>query len=103
MEEKEEMKPTDMMKEIVILNGDSVEMGEPTCVLWKADHPNCRGCPSGLGCRKVVMLGLVLLSSSAYTPTSYDDFVKMTDRISGLHKRIIEAKTEEELEEIPMH
>lgn len=91
----------DMLKEIVILNGDEIGMGEPPCVLWKADHDNCVGCPYELGCGKQVHLGLAMMSRLAHTPTSFDDFQKMENRIQELQDRVLKAKTLKELKAIP--
>ena len=81
--------------------GDSVGMDEPVCVLWKADHKNCAGCPSELGCGKMVRLHQVLLIPMMYQPKDFADFQKMQTRIDELTDKILKAKSVEELEVIP--
>jgi len=88
-------------KSIVIDNGDEVAIKEPPCILWKADHKNCKGCQYELGCGKYVALLLVVMMPQVYTPTCFEDFQKMETRIEELQDRILKAKTPDELKTIP--
>ena len=82
----------DLLKELLSKTGDEVMMGEPDCVVWKADHDNCKGCPHGLACSKLVRLGLSLMTSSVYKPVDFTDFQKMTGRVDELQSLIIGAR-----------
>ena len=92
----------DMFKELVTTNGDEVAMDEPPCVLWRSEHPNCKGCPYGLGCGKMTSLGIVFMQSLIYQPNSFEDFQKMERNILRLQEMVLGAKTVEELHRIPM-
>ncbi len=94
---------TDNMIELVRSLGDAVAIHEPPCVLWKADHENCVGCEYELGCGKVVHLMLVMMMPMQYTPSGFDDYQKMQERIDDLMARAMEAKTIDELKAVPHH
>lgn len=81
--------------------GDEVAINEPPCILWKADHENCKGCPYELGCGKVVHLMIVSMLPMMHKPQGYDDFAKMNNRIQELMGKVIEAKSVEELGAVP--
>ncbi len=98
----ENKKKRDFTKELVELNGDSVGMREPVCVIHKQDHPNCEGCPSELGCGKLVRVKMVNLIPTPYHPLTYKDFKEMDNRIQSLIDQILKAKTKEELNKIPL-
>jgi hypothetical protein len=91
----------EIQKMVETIAGDSVEMGEPTCVLWKADHKNCVGCPSELGCGKMVKFELLALIPMMYHPRDFADFQKMQTRIDELANSVLAAKSVEELHAIP--
>ena len=92
----------DMYRELVVKNGNEVAMSEPPCVIWKADHPDCTGCPYELGCGKMLALGLVSMQSLFYKPNSYDDFQKMHHSIFKLQEMVLKAMTVAELRSIPI-
>lgn len=89
------------MQELVEAHGDRVAIGEPPCVLWKAEHENCSDCLYELGCGKVARLMLVMLIPITYSPTSFADHQTMTNRIQELMAMTMEAKTPDELQLIP--
>lgn len=92
----------DLLWELVELSGSSIGMNGPVCLIWKADHKNCAGCPSEVGCGKLARLGLLILTTAArYSPRSFEDFQSMQSRINYLKEKILEAKTLEELKAIP--
>jgi len=92
---------SDDFEELVRSLGDEVWIHTARCQIWKAKHPNCCGCPSELGCGKVVHLLGVVCHSMTYQPTSFEDYQKMENRITELQQRILKAKTPEELRAIP--
>ena len=81
--------------------GDKVAIDTKDCILWGSEHPNCFGCPSELGCAKLVSIKLVAIMPLMYQPASFEDFQKMSHRIEELTQRILNAKTPKELKEIP--
>jgi len=96
------MPKIDLVKEIVEANGDSIGMNQPVCVIHKADHENCSGCPSELGCSKLVRLKGLYLTPFLYTPSSFQDFQDMQNRIEDLADKILKSKTPEELKTLPL-
>jgi hypothetical protein len=99
----ESREPSEMMQEIVEQQGDKVAIHTADCVTWKAEHPNCFGCPSELGCGKTVRLMLITATTLMYQPRDYDDFAKMQSRLDDLMQRTLQAKTVAELKSIPTH
>lgn len=91
------------MADLVRSQGDEVAISEPPCVLWKAEHENCKGCSYELGCSKVVHLMLVMMTPMMYKPRDYDDFAKMEERIQELVDKTLKAKSPEELHALPSH
>lgn len=98
------METQDYIKELVVRQGDDIGMNEPVCVIWKSDHKNCFGCPSELGCSKMVSLHLIemqpMVDKEMGTKTDYalikiamhlileskdlSDVKKITDEICGI-------------------
>jgi len=93
---------SDMVKELIQSKGDSVGMHEPVCVIWKADHENCIGCPSELGCDKMVKMLATMMIPMMYSPKNFEDYQSMIHHIESLNNRILDAKTLEELNLIPL-
>jgi hypothetical protein len=91
----------DEWKELVELNGDQVMMNEPVCLIHKADHKNCAGCPSELGCGKLCKLMLNTVTASMYNPTSFEDYENLMTKCSALQNKILSSKTVQELKDIP--
>lgn len=54
---------SELIKAAVVVHGDDIGIKEPVCLIWKADHANCEGCPSQLGCSKYVSLMLINLQA----------------------------------------
>jgi len=98
----EDFKPMDELRKLVEENGDEVGQGSTECDLFHVDHTNCDGCKYNLGCAKLSHLGLIMLLPAMYNPTSFDDFLNMTQKMTNLQKRVMEAKSMEELKGIPM-
>jgi len=95
------MNGMDEIKEIVEKSGSQVGMGEPVCLVWKAGHGNCFGCPSELDCGKVTRIGILILATGGYTPTSFSDYQEMHRRTNSLMEQIMTAQTPEELKAVP--
>ena len=94
------MDTNDDFKEIIEESGFEVGVNSDECVIYRTEHPNCFGCDYKIGCDKYVLIKLALLSSTLYTPKDYDDCLKMNSRIGENIKKILDAKTEEELKNI---
>jgi len=92
---------SDDFEELVRSLGDEVWVHSARCQIWKANHQNCCGCPSELGCGKVARMALMTLHSICYKPSSFEDYQKMHQRIIELQDKILKAKTSEELRAIP--
>lgn len=71
------------MKNIVVEHGDGVAQGSAHCKKWRKGHKNCFGCPSELGCNKVIGLALAGLSGRSNVGEIYD--------------KVLNAKTADEL------
>lgn len=91
------------LEKLVRSGGDEVAIKEPPCVLWKAEHENCKGCQYELGCGKVVHLMLVSMIPMMYEPRDYEDFAKMENRVQELMDMTLKAKTPDELQAVPEH
>ena len=100
-EETDGGKIGDSMQELVSARGDKVSIHTQECILWKLEHSNCFGCPSELGCGKVVHLMLLMMLPMMYKPSNFEDFQKMQQRITELQDRVLQAQTADELKEIP--
>ena len=87
-------------QELVEQQGDEVGLDSPTCVIWKADHDNCKGCPAELGCAKAVAMMGISLTPLMYTPKDYDDYNRMHRDIGDKLDRVLKAKTSEEIHSI---
>jgi hypothetical protein len=75
----------------------------PECVIYLNEHPDthCEGCPTEMACRKYVRMELTMLLPMMYTPKDFNDFQVMNNRVVELLKMIMEAKTIDELMNIP--
>ena len=92
------MEPSEMVKDIIkARTGEEPQIHEPTCVLWKADHENCTGCPSNLPCARMTAILLATLKEMMYEPKDFEDFIKTLGITSSTIDRILEAKTVEEI------
>lgn len=88
-------------QDLVRTGGDKVEIHTATCVFWLAEHKNCKGCPSELGCAKSVRLMAVMMLPLLFNAGNYDDFQKMQNRISELSDKILKSISVKELLDIP--
>ena len=89
---------SDVVKEMVKLQtGNEPQIHEPTCVLWKAEHGNCKGCQSELPYCQMVSVMLATLQQSMYTPTSFQDLQDMMKKSHETMDKILEAKTTDEV------
>ncbi len=90
-------KESDLIKNMVMSNGDDIGMQEPICLLWKSEHKNCFGCPSELGCSKMTSIMLVeiqpMVDMELGRNTDYDLIALAIDII-------MEAKTVKEIRKI---
>jgi len=71
--------------------GDDVLMHTQTCVLWKAEHENCKGCVAELGCSKAVAMMGVSMAPLLYKPSSYEDHQRMQRDIQAKLDAILKA------------
>lgn len=94
-EESEKM--SDRIAVMVRENGDEVAYDEPPCILWKAEHENCRGCPYKLGCDKLLSLMMLLVIPTTYKPNSFADHLSMLKYMDEQKGKILAAKTLDEL------
>lgn len=88
------------LKKLVIKSGCDVGKDEPVCVVHLADHANCVGCPSELGCCKWVSLVANQINSMFYQPKNYDDFINMHHRIVSNMKAILDANSADEVKAV---
>jgi len=94
-------KNSDMVKEIIKLRtGEEPQIDEPTCVIWKADHENCKGCTSDLACGRLATILLVSFKAAMYEPKNFDDHIRALEYQSNMVDRILDAKTVEEVHSI---
>ena len=95
------IRPRDMVKEMLKrTTGEEPQIDEPTCLLWKADHKNCKGCPSDLACAKMVAIMLITLKGSLYEPKNFEDSLVTQSVMSKITDRILAAKTADEVHTI---
>lgn len=87
---------------LLAANDQQLMMEEPMCVLWRADHKDCIGCPSNLSCAKLIKLIGVLMAVSLYESKSFVDYQVQSKRMEELVKMCVDAKTFDELHKIPM-
>ena len=85
---------------LVEAQGNKVGLHTKDCILWKASHPNCKGCPSEVGCSKAVALMGISLQPIIYPPKDYDDFAKMQSAIQEKMDKVLNANTIEEIHAI---
>ena len=87
-------------EDLVRGSGDEVSIHTKVCVEWKLTHENCVDCQSELGCGKTVGMLLASMTPMMYTPTSYEDYEKMSNSIQDKIEKISKAKTVDELKVI---
>jgi hypothetical protein len=78
-----------------------VHMDTDFCKAWKAQHGNCFGCESEVGCAKAVAYMGIAMLPIIYTPKTFEDFQKVHRRIEELHDLIDEANTPDEVRAVP--
>lgn len=81
--------------------GLKVSLDTITCELWRESHLNCEGCELELGCGKVVRIMMLSAHHLVFQPRTFTDYQEMLRRISELIKKVMEAKTTNELKDIP--
>jgi hypothetical protein len=89
---------TRIAKMIETVCGNEVGWKEPVCVIHKAEHKDCKGCPSELGCAKMGKLQNIMRIPSLYMPKDFNDFAQMTRKINLLTKAVLDSKTVKEVE-----
>jgi len=87
----------DFTKMVADFTKEEPQINEPPCVLWKADHPNCSGCPSELPCARMVTIMLIQTQSVMYIPKDFEDFQKTSRRVTELVGKVLKASTVEEV------
>ena len=91
----------DQVKALIKLRtGEEPQIDEPTCLLWRADHKNCKSCPSELACAKATAIMMTTLKGSMYEPKDFEDSLKTMAVISKIMDRILSAKTTDEVHTI---
>lgn len=103
-EQEQEHEPSGYQEIIATLeeHGDKVMRNEPSCVLYLAEHKNCVGCPTEIGCCKVAMIGKqsmltqlwVVTQGTSLTPQKLSSWMEQQ---STLVWKIIEAKSVDEV------
>ena len=101
-EETQESPLAQAYTRLVEQRGDKVLLYTKDCVLWGLTHPNCEGCPSELGCGKVVRLLLVSLTPLHYQPKDFEDFVRMRSHTERLQDEVLNCASVEALQEVPI-
>ena len=85
----------DKLKDIVEDNdeghGSMVERDEPTCILHRADHKDCVGCASHLGCAKTTALIILMLVSNQYEPKNFEDMLDKNKKLWEMKERVLTA------------
>ena len=87
----------------IVSRGDKVAINTPECINWKEHNNNsCCGCPSELGCEKIIkVIRLLLLPLEPRRFYDYKDWRRETKRyqedIDELIQHILNAKNIEEL------
>ena len=51
---------TEMWEKALADRNEPVQMYSASCVIWKTEHPDCKGCPDELPCAK---LGALLIQA----------------------------------------
>ena len=90
----------DEIKKTVMAGGDEVAQGTTEYDIYRLDHSNCDGCKYNLGCAKTVRVALLILLPISYKPKDFNDFAVMMDKMTKLNRRVMEAKSMEELDTI---
>jgi len=91
----------DGVQELVQKRGHPVHMHNDFCKAWKTEHENCAGCESELGCRMVVHVMAVMMIPMRHQAANFEDFQRMQNRIQELMQMCLDAKTADELREVP--
>jgi len=86
--------------ELVRGNGDNVEINTSICVLHKAEHENCDGCASELGCAKYVSILGISMTPMLYQPKDFYDYQQMQESIQDKIDVILNAKTADEVKAV---
>ncbi len=81
--------------------GHPVHMHTPLCDSWKEEHGKCFGCESELGCSLISHLMLIAMIPMSYSPKSFEDHQRMSQRMQELQKLALAAKTADELRKVP--
>ncbi len=97
----DELSTTEAIKTMVEdIGSNNVAINEPPCMLWKAEHKNCKGCEYEVGCAKVVSILLATMQGAIYTPKDFNDFRAMQVTITKTIESILKSKTSEEVHAI---
>ena len=88
---------SNLFQDMVREHGEQVLIHTKVCVMWKAEHKNCKGCISELGCTKAVGMMGVSITPMLYKPLDYEDFERMNQSIQKKLDAMLEAESVEEL------
>jgi hypothetical protein len=89
--------PMDVIKADLEKTNSPAGIGEPHCLIHRANHSDCRGCQTELGCCKLSGIGLLLLQAQIYQPKSFIDSMEMTNTLAELSGKILDATSVEEV------
>ena len=81
-------------------HGSRVERDEPTCVIHRADHKDCIGCPSHLGCAKTTALIILMLMSQQYKPKNFEDMLDRNKKLWEMKERVLTATSAKQAHDI---
>ncbi len=87
--------------DLVVKSGSAYEKDTPECIIYLSEHSNCIECSTQLGCSKCARLMLVMMIPIMYKAKNFEDFQRISCRVTELMDLILAAKTKEELDAIP--
>jgi hypothetical protein len=88
------------LAELIKSHGNQVLIDTPDCEHWRETHPNCKGCPSDLGCMKLNLIIRCLAIKGSYEPKSFKDFLAMEKWLQERINEILKANNISELKKI---
>jgi len=85
-----------ILERLVRQNGDSLKMYTIECELWLLQHGLCRGCPSELGCAKLMVLHRIYYCAQQQVLAKMrnpQEFIKFIEEIEEFQSMVLAAKT----------
>jgi len=86
--------------ELIKSHGTEIWAGNQKCKEWKKKHGSSKGCPSELGCHKLLLIIHTVEMANMWNPTSFQDFLERDMWIKTTIKQILEAKNLKTLDKI---